>query len=116
MQEFSHPSLQCSHSDLRRFGVEQRAKLYGKASPTPHVLTMTATPIPRTLALVAHGDMALSALTQLPPGRIPTTTHVLKDGKMNRQKVTLCASEHSSTLTSATRTASHCPVDAMQTI
>ena len=73
-----------------RFGVEQRAKLYGKASPTPHVLTMTATPIPRTLALVAHGDMALSALNELPPGRIPTTTHILKDGKMNRQKVWPC--------------------------
>ena len=70
-----------------RFGVEQRAKLYGKASPTPHVLTMTATPIPRTLALVAHGDMALSALNQLPPGRIPTSTHVLRDGKGSRSKV-----------------------------
>ena len=74
--------------------MEQRAKLYGKASPTPHVLTMTATPIPRTLALVAHGDMALSTLTELPPGRIPTTTHVLKDGKMNRHKVHLLCPWH----------------------
>ncbi|KAK9844493.1 hypothetical protein WJX74_003173 [Apatococcus lobatus] len=74
--------------EQHRFGVEQRAKLYGKASPAPHVLTMTATPIPRTLALVAHGDMALSTLHELPPGRIPTTTHVLKSGKMNHSKVT----------------------------
>eukprot|EP00208_Stichococcus_sp_RCC1054_P005882 CAMPEP_0206144260 /NCGR_PEP_ID=MMETSP1473-20131121/23539_1 /ASSEMBLY_ACC=CAM_ASM_001109 /TAXON_ID=1461547 /ORGANISM="Stichococcus sp, Strain RCC1054" /LENGTH=1449 /DNA_ID=CAMNT_0053540031 /DNA_START=323 /DNA_END=4672 /DNA_ORIENTATION=- len=60
--------------EQHRFGVKQRALLHKKANPLPHVLSMTATPIPRTLALVTAGDMALSIINELPPGRTPITT------------------------------------------
>lgn len=56
--------------------MEQRAKLQAKNHPSPHVLAMTATPIPRTLSMVAHGDMAISAIDELPPGRTPVETKV----------------------------------------
>ena len=59
-----------------RFGVEQRARLAAKGSPMPHQLTMTATPIPRTLALMEHGDLALTAIDELPRGRLPVVTHL----------------------------------------
>ena len=59
--------------EQHRFGVEQRKHLI-KKSGTPHVLTMTATPIPRTVALAAYGDMDLSVLTDMPPGRLKVTT------------------------------------------
>lgn len=60
--------------EQHRFGVAQRAKLWAKAAIHPHVLVMTATPIPRTLAMTAYGDLDYSVMDELPPGRIPVTT------------------------------------------
>jgi ATP-dependent DNA helicase RecG len=60
--------------EQHRFGVAQRARLWKKAPVPPHILVMTATPIPRTLAMTAYGDLDYSVMDELPPGRQPITT------------------------------------------
>ncbi|HVG14266.1 MAG TPA: ATP-dependent DNA helicase RecG [Chitinophagaceae bacterium] len=60
--------------EQHRFGVAQRASLWKKAAIPPHILVMTATPIPRTLAMTAYGDLDYSVMDELPPGRQPITT------------------------------------------
>ncbi|GAA3536311.1 ATP-dependent DNA helicase RecG [Nocardioides daeguensis] len=63
--------------EQHRFGVEQRAALTDKASAPPHLLVMTATPIPRTVAMTVFGDLETSTLTELPAGRAPIQTNVV---------------------------------------
>ena len=68
--------------EQHRFGVSQRLLLANKAERPPHLLAMTATPIPRTLTLALYGEMDVSVLDELPPGRTPVETVVISDEKL----------------------------------
>ncbi len=72
--------------EQHRFGVAQRAALAAKGGggAAPHVLVMSATPIPRTLALMIYGDLDVSVIDQLPPGRTPIATYVVREDKRQR--------------------------------
>ncbi len=78
--------------EQHRFGVAQRARLWKKATLPPHMLVMTATPIPRTLAMTAYGDLDYSIMDELPPNRVPITT-VHRNEKSRSQVMDFIRSE-----------------------
>ena len=70
--------------EQHRFGVAQRARLWQKNLNPPHILVMTATPIPRTLAMTLYGDLDVSVIDELPPGRVPIKTMHFTDSEKNK--------------------------------
>ena len=80
--EFARLGLMVA-DEQHRFGVAQRATLAAKGD-SPHVLVMSATPIPRTLALIIYGDLDVSVIDELPPGRTPVETYVVREDKRER--------------------------------
>jgi ATP-dependent DNA helicase RecG len=70
--------------EQHRFGVAQRARLWQKNLNPPHILVMTATPIPRTLAMTLYGDLDVSVIDELPPGRVPVKTMHFTDSERNK--------------------------------
>ena len=80
--EFARLGLMVA-DEQHRFGVAQRAALAAKGD-SPHVLVMSATPIPRTLALIIYGDLDVSVIDELPPGRTPVETYVVREDKRAR--------------------------------
>ena len=80
--EFQNLGLMVA-DEQHRFGVAQRSALAAKGQ-APHVLVMSATPIPRTLALIIYGDLDVSVIDQLPPGRTPVETYVVHEDKRQR--------------------------------
>jgi ATP-dependent DNA helicase RecG len=70
--------------EQHRFGVAQRARLWEKSLNPPHILVMTATPIPRTLAMTLYGDLDVSVIDELPPGRVPVKTIHFTDSERNK--------------------------------
>lgn len=96
LQHFTCPALLLSdaflsfllpHVPMRRLGVKQRERLTHGLEAPPHMLLMTATPIPRTLAILQYGGLAFSTIRELPPGRTPVETHVVQDEEEGRQLV-----------------------------
>ncbi len=81
--------------EQHRFGVHQRNRLLNKGK-APHLLTMTATPIPRTLALSIHGDLEVSQIDELPPGRQPVTTTILTSAERDQayEAIRVVAAHH----------------------